>query len=88
METSVSSIESWKMKKHSFFQEKDEKKSFSSGVLVQQLPIFGRINSQKFWMLKLPLFDHSVTHSGCKQAAAHFWELILQFCHARWESSG
>jgi hypothetical protein len=30
-------------------------------------------------MLKLPFFDHSVTQGGHKQAAAHFWELILQF---------
>jgi hypothetical protein len=39
-------------------------------------------------MSKLPFFDHPVTEGGRKNAAAHFWEPILQFCHAFWESSG
>jgi hypothetical protein len=29
-----------------------------------------------------------VTKGRCKNAAAHFWELILQFQYAFWESSG
>jgi hypothetical protein len=29
-----------------------------------------------------------VTEDGCKNTAAHFWELILQFGYNIWESAG